>query len=109
MPDDIKSPSSPPPEGEPKAAAEQPASAGGVKATPGSSESGSVASQTKPALAVPSTPAKPATAAPAAAAAAKPVAAPSKPAAPVPTPWDSPMVAKLKQKYGSGIEALTHL
>ena len=36
-------------------------------------------------------------------------AAPAKPAGPVPTPWDSPMVAKLKGKYGSGIESLTHL
>jgi len=94
MPDDLKSPSSPPPEGEPKAAAEQPASAGGAKAIPsGSSESSSASSQTKPA----------------APAAAKPAAAPPKPAVPLPTHWDSPMVAKLKQKYGSGLEALTHL
>jgi NADH-quinone oxidoreductase subunit C len=114
MPDEIKSPSSPPPEGEPKPAAEQPASAGGVKATPsglpeaGSAEPGSVSSETKPVPAKPAapvTPPKPAAAVPA----AKPAAAPAKPAAPVPTPWDSPMVAKLKQTYGSGVEALTHL
>ncbi|MGA2348651.1 MAG: NADH-quinone oxidoreductase subunit C [Candidatus Sulfotelmatobacter sp.] len=106
MPDDIKSPSSPPPEGEPKPAADQPASPGGVKATPsGSSEAVPVSSETKPA---PATPAKPAAAAPAAPA-TKPAAAPPKPAAPVPTVWDSPMIAKLKQKYGSGVEALTHL
>jgi len=89
MPDETKSPSSPPPpEGEPKPAAEQPAAAA-------------------------STPAKPAAAAPAAPAAAKPAApshpAPPKPAGPVPTPWDSPLVAKLKSNYGSGVEALTHL
>jgi len=106
MPDEIKSPSSPPPEGEPKPAADQPASPGGVKATPsGSSEAVPVPSEAKPA---PATPAKPAAAAPAAPA-TKPAAAPPKPAAPVPTVWDSPMIAKLKQKYGSGVEALTHL
>jgi NADH-quinone oxidoreductase subunit C len=27
----------------------------------------------------------------------------------VPTPWDSPLVAKLKQCYGSGLTPLTHL
>src|SRR5271169_1194238 len=102
MPDEIKSPSSPPPEGEPKPAADQPAPAGGVMATP----SGSVPSETKAAAA---TPPKPAVPAPAAPAGAKPAAAPPKPAAPVPTPWDSPMIAKFKREYGSGIEPLTHL
>jgi NADH-quinone oxidoreductase subunit C len=106
MPDEIKSPSSPPPEGEPKPAADQPATPGGVKATP----SGSVQSEAKPApdkpAAPPATPPKPAPAAPAA---AKPAAAPPKPAAPVPTPWDSPMIAKLKGEYGSGIDPLTYL
>jgi NADH-quinone oxidoreductase subunit C len=122
MPDEIKSPSSPPPEGEPKPTADQPATPGGVKATP----SGSVQSETKtsdkpvssatppkpapPAASVPSAEAKPA------AQAAKPAApaaaghpAPPKPAGPAPTPWDSPMVAKFKQCYGSGITPLTHL
>jgi NADH-quinone oxidoreductase subunit C len=110
MPDDIKSPSSPPPEGEPKPAADQPASLGGVKAAPsGSHEAGPASSETKPAApAAPASPPKPATAA-AAAPAAKPAAAPPKPAAPVPTPWDSPMVAKLRQTFGSGVEALTYL
>jgi NADH-quinone oxidoreductase subunit C len=98
MPDEIKSPLSPP-EGEPKPAADQPASPGGVKATP----SGSTQPSDKPAA----TPTKPA--ASATPAAAKPAAAPPKPAAPVPTPWDSPMVAKFKREYGSGIEPLTHL
>ncbi|MFZ0999374.1 MAG: NADH-quinone oxidoreductase subunit C [Candidatus Sulfotelmatobacter sp.] len=62
MPDETKSPSSPPPEGEAK---------------------------------------------PAAAAPPKPAAA-AKPAAPTPVPWDSPMIAKLKASYGSGIEPLTY-
>jgi NADH-quinone oxidoreductase subunit C len=105
MPDEIKSPSSPSPEGEPKPTADQPATPGGVKATP----SGSVQSETKspPETPAASTPAKPA--APVVPAAAKPAAPPPKPAAPVPTPWDSPLIAKLKGEYGSGVEALTYL
>jgi NADH-quinone oxidoreductase subunit C len=108
MPDETKSPSSPPPKGEPKPTADQSASPGGVKATP----SGSVQSETKtppekPAP-TPETPPK-AAAAPAASAATKPAAPAAKAAVPVPTPWDSPLVAKLKREYGSGIEPLTHL
>jgi NADH-quinone oxidoreductase subunit C len=124
MPDETKSPSSPLPEGQPKPTADQPAASGGVKAT----DSGSVQSETKvpPAesnkagtkpegtpAATPATPAKPAVAAPAAAKPAAPAAAghpaPPKPAGPVPTPWNSPLVAKLKGEYGSGIDPLTHL
>ncbi|MGO9085182.1 MAG: NADH-quinone oxidoreductase subunit C [Terriglobales bacterium] len=120
MPDEIKSPSSPPPEGEPKPAADQPATPGEVKATP----SASAPSEAKPAEAKPAaekpapapvTPAKPASASPAVPA-AKPAApaaaghpAPPKPAGPAPTPWDSPMVAKFKREYGSGVEPLTYL
>lgn len=55
----------------------------------------------------PSAPSKPA-AEKSAAAPPKPPA-PAKPAGPIPLPWDSPMVAKLKQRYGSGIEPLTYL
>jgi|ERR1700722_20241734 NADH-quinone oxidoreductase subunit C len=102
MPDETKSPSSPPPEGEPKPTADQPATPGGVKATP----SGSVQSEPKTAPPVPATPPKPAAAAPAA---AKAPAPPAKAPVPVPTSWDSPMVAKLKGRYGSGIEPLTYL
>jgi NADH-quinone oxidoreductase subunit C len=108
MPDEIKSPSSPPPEGEPKPTADRPATPGGVKATPADS----VQSETKTApekAAAPASPPNPAAAAPTAPAAAKPAAAPPKPAAPLPTPWDSPMIAKLKAKYGTGIEPLTYL
>jgi NADH-quinone oxidoreductase subunit C len=110
MPDEIKSPSTPPSGNEPKPTADQPATPGGVKSTP----SGSVQSETKAAPAntasptETSTPAKPAAAAPAAPAAAKP-AAPAKPATPVPIPWDSPMIARFKREYGSGIEPLTYL
>lgn len=115
MPDETKSPSSPSQEGEPKPTADQPATPGGVKAT----VSGSVQSdpKTAPEKAPPSPSAAPpkppdaagATAAKAATPTAGHPAAPPKPAGPVPTPWNSPMVAKLKAEYGSGIEPLTHL
>jgi NADH-quinone oxidoreductase subunit C len=108
MPDETKSPASPPPEGEPKPTADRPATPGGVKAA----SSGSVQSETKAAPdkpAAPATPPKTVAGAPAAPAAAKPAAASPKPAAPVPTPWDSPMIARLKGNYGSGIEPLTYL
>jgi NADH-quinone oxidoreductase subunit C len=88
MPDETKPPAPTPPDGPPKPLADQ--------------------------ASAPPTPAKPAVAAPAASA-AKPAApaaahaAPAKPAGPVPTPWDSPMVAKFKRQYGSGVEPLTHL
>jgi NADH-quinone oxidoreductase subunit C len=113
MPDETKSPSSPPPDGEPKPTADQPAIPGGVKAT----ESGSVQSDDKlptekpAAPAVPAVPAAPTVAAPATPAtpaAAKP-AAPAKAPVPTPVPWDSPMIAKLKGSYGSGMEALSYL
>jgi NADH-quinone oxidoreductase subunit C len=106
MPDETKSPSTPPPEGEAKPTADTPSVPGGVKATP----SGSV-QPTDKAIAPPSS-AAPAAPGAVTSPAAKPAAAhpaPAKPAGPVPTPWDSPLVATLKQKYGSGIEALTHL
>jgi NADH-quinone oxidoreductase subunit C len=106
MPDETKSPSSPSPEGEPKPTADQPSVPGGVKATP----SGSVQSETKvpPDKPAPSsTPAAPAAAGPATPLTAKPVA-PAKAPIPTPIPWDSPMIAKLKSNYGSGIEALTY-
>jgi NADH-quinone oxidoreductase subunit C len=108
MPDEIKSPSSPPPEGEPKPTADQPAVPGGVKAT----ASGSVQSDSKPPAEKPTTAASAPTApTPVAAApvppAAKPVA-PAKPAALTPIPWDSPMIAKFKATFGSGIQPLTY-
>ena len=122
MPDEPKSFSSSPPEDASKPTVDQPASPGGVKAT----VSGSVQSDAKtaPDKAAPEKPATapspagppnpaaatatPADPKPAAPTAAGHPAAP-KPAGPVPTPWDSPLVAKLKGEYGSGIEPLTHL
>jgi NADH-quinone oxidoreductase subunit C len=119
MPDETKSPSTPPPESEPKPTAEQPATPGGVKATPGGSVQSEIKAPTeKPAPAAPASPPKAAAtptkpAAPVTPAAKPPAAAghpaPPKPTGPVPTPWESPMIAKLKREYGSGIEALTHL
>jgi NADH-quinone oxidoreductase subunit C len=109
MPDEIKSPSTPPPEGDPTPTADKPAVPGGVKAT----ASGSVQSDTKTSAQNPTPPpAPPIPPKPAAAAAgstppAKPAAA-AKPAAPAPVAWDSPMIAKFKGMYGSGIESLTY-
>jgi NADH-quinone oxidoreductase subunit C len=102
MSEEAKSPSSPPPEGEPKPTVDKPAVTGGVKAT----TSGSVQSDPKASaeksvsaekLASPPSPAPP-----------KPAAAPPKAAVPTPTPWGSPMIAKFKSTYGSGIEPLTY-
>src|SRR5580658_11040059 len=80
MPDEIKSPAPPAPEGEPKPAAP-------AAATPASGG--------------------PAAGGPAAGGPAKP-AAPAKAPVPTPVPWDSPMIAKLKGNYGSGMEPLTY-
>jgi NADH-quinone oxidoreductase subunit C len=104
MPDEIKSPSTPPPEGEPKPTAEKPAVPSGVKATASGSMQGDVKSPSEK----PPDPAKPAAAAPGTPPAVKPAAAPAKPPAPAPTPWESAMVSKLKSTYGSGIDALTY-
>jgi NADH-quinone oxidoreductase subunit C len=122
MPDETKSPAPPPP-GDPKPGADQPATPGGVKATP----SGSVQSETqstaeKPATAAPPPKPAPAAATPAGeskaeakpaappAAAAKPAhPAPPKPTGPTPTAWDSPLVAKYKREFGSGLNAFTFL
>ena len=58
----------------------------------------------------PAAPAAPAAPKPAAPAAAAKPAVPAKPAGPVPEPWDSDLVATLKQQYGTGIvEALSYL
>jgi len=61
------------------------------------------AAQAKPA-APPAVPAeKPAAPAAAPAAAAKPPAAPPKPPVPKPDPWNSPLIERLRQGYGSGL------
>jgi NADH-quinone oxidoreductase subunit C len=124
MPDETKSPSTPP-EKEPKPTADQPAKPSGVRATSsGSFQSETTTTPNKPSppaetssptappkAAAPAPPEKPAAVAtpPAKPAAAAGHPAPPKPAGPVPTPWDSPLVSKLKENYGSGIEPLTHL
>jgi len=90
----------------PKIAAE------GAKATAPAVASPAAVGESKPAAASAVKPPAPATAAakPAAPAAAKPPAAPAKPAGPVPEPWESELVASLKQQYGSGIvESLRYL
>jgi NADH-quinone oxidoreductase subunit C len=108
MPDEVKSPSSPPPEGEPKPSADKPAVPGGVKATASGSVQADVKTPAEGAASTAATavPPKPAAAAPPTAA-AKP-AAPAKAPVPTPVPWESPMIAKLKGNYGSGLEALTY-
>lgn len=111
MPDDPKAPTTPPPEGEPKPSADQPAVPSGVKATPSGSVQADVKTPAEKSAAGAVTPVPPKAAATAAGAppAVKPAAAPPKPPAPTPIPWDSPMIAKLKGRYGSGMEALTYL
>jgi NADH-quinone oxidoreductase subunit C len=101
MSEETKSPSSPPPEGEPKPTAEKPSVTSGVKAT----TSGSVQSDPKASAEKPVSAEKPASPAPVP---PKPAAAPPKAAVPTPIPWDSPMIAKFKTTYGSGIEPLTY-
>jgi NADH-quinone oxidoreductase subunit C len=111
MPEETKGPDSvlPPPEGA-KAPAET-ASPSNPPATPSAGTETAKAAPvaeskpaeaTKPAAAdKPVVPAAPKAAAPAA---AKPPAAPAKPAGPVPELWDSELVTRLRQQYGSGIE-----
>jgi NADH-quinone oxidoreductase subunit C len=108
MPDEPKSPSSPPPEGEPKPSADKPAVPGGVKAADSGSVQGDVKTPAEGSASPPVTvPPKPAAAAPATPTAAK-SAAPAKAPVPTPVPWDSPMIANLKGNYGSGMEPLTY-
>jgi NADH-quinone oxidoreductase subunit C len=112
MPDETKSATTPPPEGDPKPTADQAAVSGGVKAT----ASGSVQSdpqspaekQPSPSSHVPPKPTATTTAPVQPAPPAAKPAAPAKPAVPTPTPWDSPMIKKFKGTYGSGIEPLTY-
>jgi NADH-quinone oxidoreductase subunit C len=108
MPDEPKSPSASP-SGEPKPTADQPAVSGGVKATASSSvqadikttaaNSSTAASEVAPKVAAGAPSAAPS--------AVKPAVAAKSPAL-APVPWDSPMVAKLKGAYGSGIDPLSY-
>jgi NADH-quinone oxidoreductase subunit C len=68
----------------------------------------------KPSPAPPQAVAKPAAEKPAAAekppaAAAPKPAAPAKQAGPTPVPWDSPLAARFKEQFGSGVDALSYL
>lgn len=101
MPEDIKPPAAPTPEEQKQPAPEKPpGSVENVAAAPPVAPRPPAVAPEKPATAVPE---KPAAAAP-----PKPTA-PAKPAGPVPTPWDTPVVAKLKRQFGSGMEAWTYL
>ncbi len=73
-------------------------------ATPPSADKPAAPPQAKPAT-------PPAAEKPAAPAAAKPAAPPppAKPAGPVPVPWDSPLVARFKARFGSGVQPFTYL
>jgi NADH-quinone oxidoreductase subunit C len=105
MPEDSKGPDSvsPQPEGakaptEP-VAPEKPVvpATESVKATPAAESKPVEAAKPAPATAKPTVAA--------AAAPAKPAAAPAKPAGPVPEPWESELITRLRQQYGSGIVA----
>jgi NADH-quinone oxidoreductase subunit C len=76
-------PAAPPAAAKPVAPAPAPAAKPAAGATP-------------PAAAKPAAPGAPG-------AAAKPPAAPPRPAAPKPDPWESPLIEKLRQSYGSGL------
>ena len=54
-------------------------------------------------------PAAPPAAAPPAAAKPAAPAPPAKPAGPVPVPWESEMVARLRKRFGSGVQPFTYL
>ena len=103
MPEESKGPDSVSPSGE---GAKAPAESAGpdkpeVKPAPTAPAAQPAAPAGEKAAAAPA-PAKPA--------APKPPAAPAKPAGPVPEPWESELVASLKQQYGSGIvEALSYM
>jgi len=115
MPEDIKPPASPSPEvGKQPSSEKPPGSVENVNAAPPGAPKppASAPAQPSPAQEKPAPAEKPVAAAekvPAAAAPPKPAAAPAKPAGPVPVPWDTPMVSKLKRQFGSGIEAFTYL
>src|SRR5579864_8018304 len=104
MPDDNKTPAPPPrPDGDQKSQPNAPQSG------QGSVENLPTKPDQKPATPAAAKPPAPAAGTPSAGAPAKP-AAPPKATGPVPIPWESEMVTRLKQRYGSGIrEASTYL
>ena len=106
MPEETKSSSSTPPDGEKKTAAEKPA--GSVQPVRPTEKAGAPTANPAEGAGAP-----PKTAAPGGAPGpptAPATAPPLKPAGPAPVPWNSPIVAKLKGQFGSGIsEASTYL
>ena len=86
-------------------AAEKPAAAASQPVAPATEKPAAPAAKPAAAPAAkPAGPAVPAAAAkPAAPAAAKPPAAPAKPTGPVPEPWESELITRLRQQYGSAI------
>ena len=120
MPDETKSPAPPAP-GDAKPAADQASAAANV--TPASGETKPAETPAAPPTTKPDSPKPAAAGQPAPPAAAKPAtppaagagtpaakpAAPPKPTGPTPAPWDSPLVAKYKREYGSGVNAFTFI
>ena len=98
MAEEVKTPAPPPPP------QPQPAKTG----PSGGPEGEKKPTAEKPAAAESAAPAKPAAPAGKSDVPAKP-AAPAKPAVPTPVPWNSPLVEKYRNQYGSGLEALTYL
>jgi len=109
MPDDNKTPAPPPrPDGDQKSQPNAPQTGqSSVENLPTKADEKPATPAPPPKAVAPAqTPAgKPAAAAPGASPAGAPAkpAAPPKAAGPVPVPWDSEMVKRLKQRYGSGI------
>ena len=118
-----KSGASPTPEAKPTATAAAPEPAKPIAAAapektpeakpaaPAAAKPAATTAAAKPAIpATPAGEAKPAAPAAAAKPAAPAAKPPAKPEGPKPEPWDSPLVAKLKAQYGSGIkEAATYV
>jgi NADH-quinone oxidoreductase subunit C len=96
MPEETKFSPTPPPGGEKKGSADKPL--GSVQPVPPGEKAGAPAAQSATPPAASPKPAAPGH------------APPTKPSGPVPVAWNSPMVAKLKGQFGSGItEASTYL
>jgi len=92
MAEETKS-AAPPPEGDRKPEAGN-AAPPSVNTSPAQAPAG----QTAPSVEKPAAPAAPHRA-----------AAPAKPAGPVPVPWESTMITKLRNQFGSGVEGLSYL
>ncbi|MGE5109818.1 MAG: NADH-quinone oxidoreductase subunit C [Acidobacteriaceae bacterium] len=103
MADEIKP--STPSEGAPKEPEKPGAPSAEPKSTPVADAKPASPAGKPPAEGAPAAAPKP----PAAAATPKPPAAPPKPAGPTPQPLDNELTRRLKQEYGSGLEALSYV